>query len=68
MYKMVESLFSKFMEDKVRMFSKFMEDKVKGTWLDSVLRQREEGMQHGLRRKYCLYKHRLRVKNWMRSS
>ncbi|GJV40822.1 hypothetical protein Tco_1419262 [Tanacetum coccineum] len=68
MYKMVESLFSKFMEDKVRMLS--VQDrkgtlqvhveihqvqqrlssaiivKVEGTWLDSVLRQKEEGMQH----------------------
>ncbi|GJS61767.1 integrase, catalytic region, zinc finger, CCHC-type containing protein [Tanacetum coccineum] len=42
------------------LFSKFKEDKVKGTWLDSVLSQKEEGMQHGLRKKYCLFKHKLR--------
>ncbi|GKC96891.1 hypothetical protein Tco_1162333, partial [Tanacetum coccineum] len=28
--------------------------KVKGTWLDSVLSKREEGMQHGLRKKVFL--------------
>ncbi|GJS21188.1 hypothetical protein Tco_0449820 [Tanacetum coccineum] len=83
LFKMVESPFNKFKEDKVRMLS--VQDhkgmlqvhgeihqvkqklssaiivKVKGTWLDSVLSQREEGMQHGLRRKYCLFKHILRT-------
>ncbi|GKF44959.1 hypothetical protein Tco_0131511 [Tanacetum coccineum] len=34
---------------------------VKGTWLDSVLSKREEGMQHGLRKRYCLFKHNLRT-------
>ncbi|GJW84608.1 hypothetical protein Tco_0157753 [Tanacetum coccineum] len=48
-------------------FSKFKEDKVKGTWLDGVLSQREKGMQHGLRRKYCLFKHRPRVRIGMRA-
>ncbi|GJY13013.1 hypothetical protein Tco_0382322 [Tanacetum coccineum] len=80
---MVESLFSKFKEDKVRMLS--VQDhkgmlqvhkeihqvkqrlssaiifKRKGIWLDSVLSQSEEGMLHGLRERYCLFKHRLRT-------
>ncbi|GJS87931.1 retrovirus-related pol polyprotein from transposon TNT 1-94 [Tanacetum coccineum] len=85
---MVESRFSKFKEDKVRMLSvqvykgmlKVQREihqvkqrlssaiiiKVKGIWLDSVLSQREEGMQYGLTKSSCLFKHRLRVKNWMR--
>ncbi|GJY43748.1 hypothetical protein Tco_0431961 [Tanacetum coccineum] len=43
------------------LFNKFKEDKVKGIWLDGVLIQREEGMQHSLRRKFCLFKHILRM-------
>ncbi|GJV05634.1 hypothetical protein Tco_1343290 [Tanacetum coccineum] len=35
--------------------------KVKGIWLDSVLSQREEVMQHGLRKRCCLFKYRLRI-------
>nr|GEX30958.1 retrovirus-related Pol polyprotein from transposon TNT 1-94 [Tanacetum cinerariifolium] len=35
--------------------------KVKGIWLDSVLSQREEGMQHGLRKRSRLFKHILRT-------
>ncbi|GJR36815.1 hypothetical protein Tco_1212499 [Tanacetum coccineum] len=35
--------------------------KRKGIWLDSVLSQSEEGMLHGLREMYCLFKHRLRT-------
>nr|GEY78824.1 retrovirus-related Pol polyprotein from transposon TNT 1-94 [Tanacetum cinerariifolium] len=47
---MVESLFSKFKEDKVRMLSV----------QDHRECFREEGMQHGLRRKCWLFKHMLR--------
>nr|GEU94553.1 putative reverse transcriptase domain-containing protein [Tanacetum cinerariifolium] len=68
LYKMVDSLFSKFKDDKVRILSNLdykgmlqvhreihqvkqrlssaIIFKVKGTWLDSVLSQIEEGMQH----------------------
>ncbi|GJV08346.1 hypothetical protein Tco_1346002, partial [Tanacetum coccineum] len=34
---------------------------VNGIWLDRVLSQREEGMQHSLRKRSCLFKHRLRT-------
>nr|GEU75560.1 hypothetical protein [Tanacetum cinerariifolium] len=83
LFKMVESLFIKFKEDKVKMLSvqdhkgmfQFYEGihqvkqrlsgviiiKVKGTWLDSVLNQREKGTQHGLRKRHYLFKHMLRT-------
>ncbi|GKE29996.1 hypothetical protein Tco_1445380, partial [Tanacetum coccineum] len=52
-----ESLLNKFKEDKVRILSA----QVNGIWLDRVLSQREEGMQHSLRKRSCLFKHRLRT-------